>query len=129
MVLAWHKWYKHNKKWKFISRAYSSSLLHAIIVRNHLPFFKIFLSFVRTCLPKVWNILPLFCRFSGKLHELSYFLEYWSLSWKSLYTKILSSIVMSRSKMRNGFLGVRLPALTFKDGYFWMMSKSHCHRL
>ena len=49
--------FKLNLKWKMvvlgwnpdITRAYSSSLLHAIIACNHLPFLKIFSNFVHFC--------------------------------------------------------------------------------
>ena len=59
-------------------RAFSSSLLHTIIARNHLPFFKIFSNLVHF-LPKFSNIFHffnIFCPFSGKLYASPYFLEY-----------------------------------------------------
>ena len=51
-------------------KAFSSSLLPAIIARNHLPFLKIFSNFVHFCL-----YFQIFCPFSEKSHACSYFLE------------------------------------------------------
>ena len=55
---------KLSKKFSF-DRAYSSSLLRAIIARNHLPFFKIFSNFVHFCpnLQIFCPFLPFFCSF------------------------------------------------------------------
>ena len=53
-----------------VSRVYSSSLLGAIIARNHLPFFKIFSNFIYFS-----TNFQVFCPFSEKSHACSYFLE------------------------------------------------------
>ena len=53
-----------------VSRVYSSSLLGAIIARNHLPFFKIFSDFIYFS-----TNFQIFCPFSEKSHACSYFLE------------------------------------------------------
>ena len=63
------------------NRVFSSSLLHAIIACNHLPFFKIQFKFC-TFSPKLSNIFPFFalfkhffaCLFSEKLDACLYFL-------------------------------------------------------
>ena len=76
-----------NKKLQCSNRAYSQSLLHAIIMCNYLPFFKIFSHFVHFC-PNYQIFCPflpfliffaLFLSFSEKLHTCPYFLE-WALS-------------------------------------------------
>ena len=80
-----------------ISRAFSSSLLRAIIAFNHLPFFKIFSNFVNFC-PNFQIFCPflsffnIFCPFSEKLHVFLYFLEY------ALVSKYVS---ISQQYMRN----------------------------
>ena len=59
------------------NRAFSSSLLDAIIPRNHLPFFKIFSNLVHFCPnfhPPPPSFLTCFCPFSGKSHACPYFL-------------------------------------------------------
>ena len=67
-----------------INRAFSSSLLRAVIARNHLSFFKIFSNFVYFCqnfqiccpfFPFFNMFLPFFRPFSEKLHACPYFLE------------------------------------------------------
>ena len=52
------------------NRAYSSSLLSVIIAHSHLPFLKIFSSFVHFC-PNFQIFYP----FSEKSHASPYFLE------------------------------------------------------
>ena len=76
---------KHWWEYKKIKgRAFSSSLLRAIIAHNHLLFFKIFSNFVYFCpnfqifcpfLPFLEIFLLLFCPFSEKSHACPYFLE------------------------------------------------------
>ena len=66
-----------------IPRAFSSSLLRAIIARNHLLFFKIFLNFVYFCrnfqilyifLSFLNILLPFFCAFSeNRAHALTFY--------------------------------------------------------
>ena len=46
----------------WVNRAFSSSLLNAVIARSHLPFFKIFLNFVYFC-PNFQIFCHLFCTF------------------------------------------------------------------
>ena len=56
-------------------KAYSSSLLRAIIACNHLPFFKIFSNFVRFCpnLQKVYPFQNFFALFLKNLtHALTF---------------------------------------------------------
>ena len=67
-------WMENNPDGK---RAFSSSLLRAIVARNHLPFFKIFSNLVHFC-PNFQIFCPFltfFCLFSGKSHACPYFLE------------------------------------------------------
>ena len=57
--------------------AFSSSLLDAIIARNHLSLFKIFSNLVHFCPnSQIFSpFLTFFCPFSGKSHACPYFLE------------------------------------------------------
>ena len=67
-------WMENNPDGK---RAFSSSLLRAIVARSHLPFFKIFSNLVHFC-PSFQMFCPFltfFCLFFGKLHACPYFLE------------------------------------------------------
>ena len=59
------------------SRTYSCSLLHLIIICNHLPSFKVFSNFVHFCpnFQIICPFLPFFCPFSEKLRTCPYFLE------------------------------------------------------
>ena len=68
-------WMKNNPDG---NRAFSSSLLRAIIAHNHLPFFKIFSNLEHFC-PNFQIFCPFltsFCPFSGKSHAWPYSLEY-----------------------------------------------------
>ena len=67
-------WMENNPDGK---RAFSSSLLRAIVTRNHLPFFKIFSNLVHFC-PNFQIFCPFltfFCLFYGKSRACLYFLE------------------------------------------------------
>ena len=67
-------WMENNPDGK---RAFSSSLLHATVTRNRLPFFKISSNLVHFC-PNVQIFCPFltfFCLSSGKSHACPYFLE------------------------------------------------------
>ena len=74
--------------WYFLKKctvgAYSSSLLHAIIPRNHLPFFKIFSNFVHFC--------PNFQNFPPFLPFLNIFLPFFALFLKNRTHALLSRI-------------------------------------
>ena len=63
-------------------RAFSSSLLHAIISHNHLPFFKIFSNFVHFC----WNFRILY----SFMPLLTFVYPVLSFSWKILCMSLLS---------------------------------------
>ena len=67
-------WMENNPDGK---RAFSSSLLRAIVARNHLSFFKIFSNLVHFCLnfQIFCPFLTFFCLSSGKSHACPYFLE------------------------------------------------------
>ena len=67
-------WMKNTSDGK---RAFSSSLLCAIVARNHLFFFKIFSNLVHFCLnfQIFCPFLTFFCLSSGKSHACPYFLE------------------------------------------------------
>ena len=69
--------------WKHI-RAHSSSLLHAIIAHNHLPFFKIFSNFVHFC-PN----FQIFCHFLPFFNIFCPFLPFF---WKIACMPLLSRI-------------------------------------
>ena len=62
-------------------RAFCSSLLHAIIAHNHLPFFKTFLNFVYFCLN-----FQIFCPI------LTFFYPFLSFFWKIACMPLLSRI-------------------------------------
>ena len=75
----WQEFFNHEEK-SIPSRAYSSSLMCAIIARNHLPFFKIFSNFVHFCpnfqyFALFKHFFAIFCPFSEKSHACPYFLE------------------------------------------------------
>ena len=74
-------------KWKNMYRAFSISLLHAIIAHNHLPFLKIFSNYAHFC-PFFSNILSFF--------TLNFFLPFfWKIACISLLSRIGPDIVVS----------------------------------
>ena len=62
---------------QYVSRAFSSSLLHAIMACNHLPFFKIFSNFVHFC-----TKFQIFCPFC------SFLPFYWKIACMPLLSRI-----------------------------------------
>ena len=65
------------------NRAYSSSLLRAIIARSHLPFFKILSNFVHFC-PN----FQIFCRFLPFYYYFYIFLHFWKIARMPLLSRI-----------------------------------------
>ena len=77
-----------------INRAYFSSLLCAIIARNHLLFFKIFSNFVHFC-PNFQVFCPFStfpCPFFEKSHPCPYFLEYALIKISLIQAKLISQL-------------------------------------
>ena len=86
---------------KGILRTYSSSVLHAIIICNQQPFFKIFLNFVHFC-PNFKIFCPFstfLCPFLEKSHPCPYFVEYvLMLAWNSSKSTHFRGILPEQEK-------------------------------